>query len=183
MKKKDIIDISSLSNDSQFIIRAMFDGKDSECAIIGASYIDKCLYNLLYNNIPLGDKKFIEDILFQVDQGPLGNYSARNKICYALKLFNEEIYKEIKNIGCIRNRFAHNYLVANFSDSDVIKFCNKLMLWERRFPPFEVKKINDLKPNLSNEISRKIFIYSSITVIEEILTKGLINRVLGEDYY
>ena len=170
MKEKDIIDINSLSKDLQIIIKAMLDGKDSECAIIGASYIDKCLYNFLYNNIPTLNKKFILEDLFAIELGPLGNYSSKNKICYAFNFIDEKIYYDIKNIGIIRNRFAHNYLITLFSDKDVAKYCARLTLWENHFTYYKIEEINSMKPKLTNDILKQIFVYSSIDIMQKLVS-------------
>lgn len=183
MKENEIINISALSSDMEIIIKAMKDGKDSECAIIGASYIDKCLCNVLYNKIPIEDKAFILKSLFLNEQNPLGTYSSRNKILYALKLIDDKTFNDIKNIGYIRNKFAHNYLVTVFSNSEVTGYCNKLTLWENHFHKHSVNEINSTKPNLTNDVLKQIFIYSSINIMQKLVADGLIIKLLGEDYY
>ena len=61
--------------------------------------------------------------------GPLGTYGSRTTACYCLGLINEIVKSDLRLVGKIRNRFAHD-LRATFSDSQIGDWCRALR-WHR----------------------------------------------------
>jgi DNA-binding MltR family transcriptional regulator len=62
--------------------------------------------------------------------GPLHSFSAKIEIAYLFRLLNAEIYKDLKAIKSIRNRFAHSIELLHFSSSEIEKLCQPLTGWK-----------------------------------------------------
>ncbi|WP_170427014.1 hypothetical protein [Ruegeria arenilitoris] len=50
--------------------------------------------------------------------GPLGGFAARNKMCFAVRIYSFKEYETLKAIAKIRNVFAHE-LLTSFSDQSM----------------------------------------------------------------
>ncbi len=185
MKPKidNVRNLSSLSEDLEIIRKAMFDRNDSECAIIGASYIDKCLSNIIFNRLRSIGEEFLLKQLFDYEHGAFSTYSSRNKIVHSLKIIDDRTKNDIRSIGYIRNRFAHDYLAITFSDEEIKRYCCELKLWEKHFYPTKVKRYNLEKHNGESELLKEIFVYSAFNSMQTLLTKGHLKKILYSDYY
>jgi DNA-binding MltR family transcriptional regulator len=76
--------------------------------------------------------------LLQPD-GPLGTYGSRVTACYCLGLVGEIVTADLRLIGKIRNRFAHE-IRANFADPKISQWCQQLR-WHKEsigIPPIGV---------------------------------------------
>ncbi|GAB3754715.1 hypothetical protein [Spirosoma pomorum] len=90
--------------------------------LLGCSYIDE----LLKKTIEAFLIKSIEtNELLNGFAAPIGTFSSRIKLSYALGLISEAEKKEILTLKAIRNLFAHNFKVT-FEDPKVKKLCNAL---------------------------------------------------------
>lgn len=107
---------------------------DREIAIIGGVFLDTLLEDILINFL-VDDEKEIQRLL-RYDQ-PMGTYSGRTTSAYCLGLFNKIILDDLRVVGKIRNRFAHD-LNASFEDDPIRSWCISLK-WHRismfRSPP------------------------------------------------
>jgi DNA-binding MltR family transcriptional regulator len=70
------------------------------------------------------NKKVVNDLLDK--NKPLGTYGARCDLVYLLGLINNDLHKDLKTIGKIRNEFAHSHLKMTFKDENIKKLCKKL---------------------------------------------------------
>lgn len=181
MKPKKYFTISELSDDVQHLHNSLNKSNDTICVLLAANFIDRCLANSLVIELPIKDKNFIKEKLLEYNNGVLATYSSRNKIAYSMNIIDELHYEDINTIGKIRNHFAHNHLEISFKDSEIIKFCNKLILWENGFPPYIIEEYKKPPQSNSVEICRLKFITTSIEIINNFVGKGLIHKIVYEE--
>lgn len=97
-------------------------GDDRAIVIIGSAYLETILEHILIEFFPENDKEV--EFLFGYDK-PLGTYSNKVRMIYCLGLIEKKVMQDLKLIGKIRNRFAHN-LTVSFEDKDIIDWCKQL---------------------------------------------------------
>ena len=102
------------------------ESNDRSIAIVGPAFIDTLLTSTL-RNLMVPDSKEVERVL-QPD-GPAGTFSAKVSMCYALGLIGQTITADLRLVGKIRNRFAHE-LAASFEETKVKDWCFALR-WHR----------------------------------------------------
>lgn len=90
--------------------------------IIGGAFLDTLLTHILENYF-VSDSKEVNEILDYTK--PSGSYGNKARMAYCLGLICKPVYQDLKLIGKIRNRFAHN-LYASFEDDSIQSLCAKL---------------------------------------------------------
>ncbi len=98
------------------------ESNDRAMVIVGAAFLDTQLEHIIKTFL-VADEKEIEAIL-RPDQ-PLGTYSGKTRLAYCLGLIGANVRNDLKLIGKIRNRFAHD-LYASFTDSDIHSWVSSL---------------------------------------------------------
>ena len=91
---------------------------DRGCALVAAAYLENELTELL-SCFFVKQGKSATDALFDFN-GPVGTFSAKIKLSYALGLLPNEINNALNIVRKIRNEFAHLQEPLNF-DSSVVK--------------------------------------------------------------
>jgi len=172
MRKKN--NLNTLFNDHNKLIEVLNNGSDIACILIGLNFIEQCLTIVLKNR--LRKSKTTTDIL-KPDKGFLGNYINKVRLAYVLKLIDKNIYKDLCKIAEIRNEFAHNHNLLTFSDPEIIKKCEELILWKKSLPPYfqEPSKVQNLYSD--NDIAKMKF----CKVISNLVNDFLSSSVLSED--
>lgn len=99
---------------------------DRALAIVGAAFLDTLLEHILITFL-VDDPKEVAELL-RYDQ-PLGTYGNRTRAAYCLGLVNNTIRDDLRLVGKIRNRFAHD-LYATFEDQQIADWCVALK-WHR----------------------------------------------------
>ena len=84
-------------------------GDDRAIVIIGSVFLETILEHILIEFLP-EDKKEV-DALLSYDK-PLGTYSNKVRMIYCLGLIEKKVMLDLKLIGKIRNRVAHNLSVV-----------------------------------------------------------------------
>jgi len=102
------------------------ESSDRAVAIVGPAFLDALLTDILIEFM-VDDAKEVKELLRH--DGPFGSYASRVRACYCLGLVSEIVAADLKLIGNIRNRFAHEIRV-NFSDPKICQMCQKLR-WHR----------------------------------------------------
>ncbi len=102
------------------------EASDRAVAIVGPAFLDTLLEHILINFL-IEDENEVEKLL-QCDQ-PLGTYGNRIIFAYCLGLISKTIRDDLRLIGKIRNRFAHD-LYASFDDEKIRLWCLSLK-WHR----------------------------------------------------
>jgi DNA-binding MltR family transcriptional regulator len=92
--------------------------------LVAASILDTELERALKATMRPLDKK-ITGRLFK-GYGPLGSFSAKIDLAYALNITTLEVHTELHKIRDIRNAFAHTVKVLTMSSDEVLPLFNKL---------------------------------------------------------
>lgn len=134
------------------------DANDRAFVIVGAAFLDMLLEHILVNFL-VDDPKEVADML-RHDQ-PLGTYGNRIRAAYCFGLLNKTIRDDLRLVGKVRNRFAHD-LYASFQDQQIRSWCTALK-WHRTAyvePPHGVAErdlfhvgVNQLVCHLSGVVS------------------------------
>ncbi|OJV11832.1 MAG: hypothetical protein BGO12_08400 [Verrucomicrobia bacterium 61-8] len=90
--------------------------------IVGVAYLDLLLENILVNFFA-DDEKEVEALL--KNDRPLGTYGSRISLAYCLGLFGKIIRDDLRLVGRIRNRFAHDFR-ASFEEERIKNWCLSL---------------------------------------------------------
>lgn len=94
---------------------------DRACAVLGAAFLDAILEGLFRSRL-----RGKTDALLSVN-GPLGSFSSRTDLTYALAWIDEDTYADLKLIGRIRNKFAHVFdSDLDFETEEIVNRCNEL---------------------------------------------------------
>lgn len=101
-------------------------GDDRAIVIIGSAFLETILEHILIEFLPEDEKEV--DVLLGYDK-PLGTYSNKVRMIYCLGLIEKKVMQDLKLIGKIRNRFAHD-LSVSFDDKDIANWCKQLK-WHR----------------------------------------------------
>jgi hypothetical protein len=108
--------LKSLNDGKSFFwqeyLKEIKQGNDRATAILGAVYLDEYLRGYIEGVLAEGNR--LSDDLFGPEK-PLGSFSARIKMAYALGLISKEIYSDLNTIRNVRNIFAHGLYEASFS--------------------------------------------------------------------
>lgn len=101
-------------------------GDDRAIVIVGSAFLETILEHILIEFLPEDEKEV--EILLSYDK-PLGTYSNKVRMIYCLGLIEKKVMNDLKLIGKIRNRFAHN-LSVSFEDKNITSWCGELK-WHR----------------------------------------------------
>jgi hypothetical protein len=91
-------------------------------AIVGGAFLDTLLEHILLGFLA-EDEKEVQRLLDP--EQPLGSYGSRIRIVYCLGLIGKVIRDDLRLVGKIRNRFAHD-LHASFDDEPIRSWCLSL---------------------------------------------------------
>jgi hypothetical protein len=94
---------------------------DRAIAIVGAAFLDTLLEHILVNFL-VDDEKEVKKMLKET-------YSNKITMAYCLGLIGKTIREDLRLVGEIRNRFAHD-LYASFNDEKIQSRCKSLK-WHR----------------------------------------------------
>lgn len=99
---------------------------DRALAIVAGAFLDTLLERILIEFL-VDDEKEVAELLRY--EGPIGTYSGRIRAAYCLGLLRKAIRDDLRLVGKIRNRFAHD-LSASFAEEPIRSWCNSLR-WHR----------------------------------------------------
>jgi hypothetical protein len=102
---------------SEFLAKLYITLPDAHFAIYCASELDNALELILLSKMRTLNRD-LKDHLFD-GYGPLSTFSAKIDISYALQLIPQDVYKSLKTINKIRNKFAHTRTYLNFDDHEI----------------------------------------------------------------
>ncbi len=118
---------------------------DRGAALVGAAMIDSKLERIL--DICLLDNKAKKDLLCG-SNAPIGTFSAKINLCFALGFITPKEYEEINLIRKIRNEFAHKLEELSFSSQPICDFCLQL----KADPPVDFKKEKNYRGMFVNSV-------------------------------
>ncbi|MCY1271608.1 hypothetical protein D9M68_223100 [compost metagenome] len=103
--------------------RLLTEESDRGCALVAAAYLDEEITRLL--RCRMVDNKGNSDAL--LNQGrPIGTFSAKIRVAYAMGLIPEGVFRDISAIREIRNKFAHLHGPLSFDDQSIGDQCRSL---------------------------------------------------------
>jgi len=110
--------------DEVYELRASLDDEtDRGCALMAAAYLDSELEGLLA-------KRFVNDDEVRAELmrplGPLGSFSVRIDLAYALGLIGAKARRDLHLIRKIRNDFGHVAKKLTFSNQALVSRCKEL---------------------------------------------------------
>lgn len=92
-------------------------------AILWPIIVEKRIDNLF--TMALRPDEKVKNELFR-PSGALGSYAVKTQLAYLLGWMGEDIFKDLLTISKIRNRFAHNLEVKDFTDQKISAWLNNL---------------------------------------------------------
>ena len=98
------------------------EANDRAVAIVGPAFLDSLLSDIL-TEFMIDDDKEVSGLLRP--DGPLGTYGGRVTSCYCLGMIDKIVMLDVRLVGRIRNRFAHD-IRASFSDPKIGQWCQAL---------------------------------------------------------
>jgi DNA-binding MltR family transcriptional regulator len=105
-------------NEDQKVLEEEFKGdSDRAAAIVGASYLDELLKEVLLDYL-VEDTNKNDKELFS-GNGPLSTFSSRINLSYRIGVISENERKMLHGIRGIRNEFAHKLSGASFTDESI----------------------------------------------------------------
>jgi DNA-binding MltR family transcriptional regulator len=108
----------------------LVNSSDRAAVLIGATILDVQLERLL-RGFFVDDEQEVNKLIASANQSaPLSSFSARIRAAYCLGLIHKSERDDLSAIREIRNVFAHNILNCTFDNSDVIKTCKNLTLFQ-----------------------------------------------------
>lgn len=102
---------------------SLLDETDRGCALMVASFLDFKLEQLLIARL-VDDSKMVSELL--AHSGPLGTFSSRIDMAFALGLIGANVRRDLNLIRKIRNEFGHSHRPLMFSDDAISSRCNEL---------------------------------------------------------
>jgi len=100
---------------------------DRGVVLISASFLDEALEALLRARFSIRYPKSKSSINTLFDTfGPLHFFSAKVKICYAMDLIGEWMYRDLEIVRKLRNEFAHSAGVARFDLPTSVQLTERL---------------------------------------------------------
>ncbi len=141
--------VTELSKQQQSILDVLNTETELACVLIGTSYIDQCLSEILREYF-IAKSKTVNKILDS--RGLLGTISAKIDLAYSLGLISKPVKCDLDIIIEIRNSFAHSHEKIHFESRKIKELIDKL----------EYLKIQDEEQTLKNSESPKELNYTYI---------------------
>lgn len=122
--------------------------------------------------------------------GPLGSFDAKITMAHALGLCSEYIIGELKQVGEIRNKFAHSMKPVLFTDSVISGLCSRLKMAKARkkaLPTYNdprdqyVFTCKTLMPLIVTEALEKTVPTPPIVLADWASNKDLEQKILGDE--
>lgn len=140
---------------------------DRAVAIVGAAFLDAKLEMVLNLHCAPALSNNEQKNLFRGPTAPLGSFSGKMRVAHAFGLIGPRSYADLKLIAKIRNRFAHDLQITNFSEPAIIESCSKLQLADYVFSSQEIP--HDPRGRFLNSVVNIMhFMYSEIVAGTEI---------------
>lgn len=101
--------------------RLIFDESDRGAALVGAAHLEGLLVKILYAYLGSDNhtrKNASEPLLDSM--GPLGSFSEKIRLCYALGFITREQFEDIEIIRKLRNEFTHSTDPVDFTDKRIV---------------------------------------------------------------
>lgn len=101
---------------------------DRAAALVVGAALEQMFANIIKNRLRVGMDDKDLNVLFYDRNAPLGTFSSRILMAYALGLISEEERDHAECVRRIRNAFAHTVVPIGFEEPLVAKECLKLTI-------------------------------------------------------
>lgn len=128
---------------------------DGAYVITAAAILDERLKLVFESFLVTGKHESIIARDLMEPDGVLGSYDARAQIAYVLGLISENEYHDLKAIGRIRNRFAHELSGLTFADEGIKGRTNGLKLSQQNSELSPRARFNSALVSLLRELSSR----------------------------
>ena len=137
------------------LFEALSKESDRGVVLISASFLDEALEALLRARFSIRHPKSKSSINLLFDTfGPLQFFSAKVKICYAMDLIGEWIYRDLEIVRKLRNDFAHSAGAARFDLPEAVQLTERLKAADLAVTSM-TKEASGTKKNKKIEITKK----------------------------
>ncbi len=110
--------ITELNETQAKCLSYLYDESDRGCVLVASGLIDVALESLFKVKLfPTKLSQDNENAIFS-PMGPLGAFSARIKLAYALGYVTKIIHDDLNLIRALRNYCAHSYVGPDFDDNE-----------------------------------------------------------------
>lgn len=120
-------------DDWETILKELQSESDRAAAIVGVALLDAKLEQAFRTVMLDGLSENELKDLFEGPTAPLGSYAGKVRVAHALGIIGDKSFADLKKLGAIRNRFAHQLDITSFEDEDVPQLCDQLQLTAIRF--------------------------------------------------
>jgi DNA-binding MltR family transcriptional regulator len=165
----------TLSSDAQHLFTLLNEGTDVSVVVVAVSFIDACLASLLGKRLRKGSSTVIQ--MLDPTSGPIGSFSARANLAYALTLIDKPIHHDLGVLAELRNVTAHHHFELTFSSPDVIKHCERLTFLDSLSDP---KFEGSLFGAAVVSHPRNRFSMTAVMITNHLLLAALGTKHLGE---
>jgi hypothetical protein len=144
---------------------------DRACGILFPSWVELLIERAIQDQLR-HDAPTVFDY-----EGPLGNFSAKIMMAYAMGLFGMKTNHDLRLIRTIRNEFAHCQLPLRFDIPEVKGVCDHLMLPDieevRVMPPYLYRLPDDRTESwYDQEHPKTRFVICCYTIIYQLFKSG-----------
>lgn len=115
------------------VIHQLAEQADTAFAVLLSSHVEDWLQWALEANMRTLSNTLKERIFS--GYGPLSSFSAKIDLAYALHIFEEPLWNDLRAIKDIRNEFAHSRTAIHFNSPDLAPMLRRLTEWSRDRDP------------------------------------------------
>jgi DNA-binding MltR family transcriptional regulator len=118
-------------------VRDLMTASDRATAIMGATLVEARLKAALEQNFQRNDE--IEGEMFR-SSGPLGSFAAKIHMVCLLGLISPDAHRDLSIMKAIRNKFAHDIEIRDFTSVSISDRCKNFALIDRHFEDSDKSK-------------------------------------------
>ena len=131
--------------DAQELLAELNGANERACAVVGAARLDDLLRELLEAYIV--EDRDARNQLYGVanPQAMFREFGTKTAVAYAVGLIDDDLCRELRKIGDIRNSFSHRWR-SSFDDAPIKKLCSSLSIPKDASVPFPGSQAPKPKP-------------------------------------
>lgn len=118
--------ISMLSQDPAVMARDLQRESDRAMVVVGASLLEDGLREMIRTKFRVMNGEKLKSLRIFDHDGPIGSFSKKITMGYALGLIDEQTVKELTDIREMRNACAHSFRPIDFATPELANVCKRL---------------------------------------------------------
>jgi DNA-binding MltR family transcriptional regulator len=152
-----------VSQDPTVMAQNLKNESDRAMVVIAGSLLEDTLREMIKTKfIKIEPQELKELRIFNFD-GPVGSFSTKITMAYALGIIEEQTVKELTDIREMRNACAHSFLPINFGTPELANICKRLFSSPQNIFQYAVDD--------DREKMRKAFV-TAFTTLMTVITHG-----------